>query len=139
MELNAAGADHSAFRKHLAQTVEAQRRNSAPLRTRTQCADLPFACDNSRAGLRRKAIETHRHRSRARRTPMLDARNHLLADKAAFAEIDPAELIHVGLVGESFAVDEIKSAARDRMRDPMRLVGDGIHPFGSELRRCLAR
>ena len=77
--------------------------------------------------------------NRPRRAPMLDARDYLLANKAALVEIDSAELIHVRIVWEGVAIDKIKPAARDRMRDAMRLVGGGLHQFGSELVRCLAR
>ena len=63
---------------------------------------------------------------------MLHARHHLLADIAALLEIDPVELVHVGLVREGVAVGEIESARRHAERDPVRLVGGGIDQFGPD-------
>ena len=57
---------------------------------------------------------------------MLHARHHLLADVAALVEIDAVELVHVGLVREGVAVDEIEPAARHAERDAVRLVGGGL-------------
>ena len=62
---------------------------------------------------------------------MLDARDDLLADIAAFVEIDAAELVHVGFVRERVEIGEILAAARHAERDAMRLVG-----FGAGKRRA---
>ena len=70
---------------------------------------------------------------------MLHARHHFLADEAALVEIDAAELVHVGLVREGVAVDEIAAAARHAERDAMRLVVGGIDQRRAELGRGLAR
>ena len=66
---------------------------------------------------------------------MLHARDHLLADIAAFGEIDAAELVHVGLVREGIAVAEIEPALRHAERDAMRLVLRGIDQRRAELGR----
>ena len=64
---------------------------------------------------------------------MLHARHHLLADIAALVEIDAGELIHVGLVREGIAIDEVEPAARHAKRDAVRLVVCGIDQFGAEI------
>ena len=87
-----------------------------------------------------KLFDGDRHDAGARRAAMLHARHHLLADVAALVEIDAAELVHVGLVREGVAVDEIEPAARHAERDAVRLVGGCIHQLGAEIgRRLLAR
>ena len=90
------------------------------------------------AGFRRRTVEGDRHDAGARGAAMLDARHHLLADEAALVEIDAAELVHVGLVRECVAVDEVRAAARHAERDAMRLVVGGIDERRAELRRRLA-
>ena len=69
---------------------------------------------------------------------MLDARDHLLADEAALVEVDAAELVHVGLVRERIAIDEVEAAARHAERDAVRLVDRGIDEFRAEIGRGLA-
>ncbi len=70
---------------------------------------------------------------------MLDARHDFLADIAAFVEIDAGELVHVGLVREGVAIDEIHAAARHAERDAVRFVGLGLHQFGAEIGGGLRR
>ena len=53
---------------------------------------------------------------------MLHPRHDFLADIAAFAEIDAAELIHVGLVRKRIAVAEIDAALRYAERNAMGVV-----------------
>ena len=74
------------------------------------------------ADFRRGVVVADRHGAGARRAAMLHPRNDLLADIAAFAEIDAAELIHVGLVRKGVAVAEINAAVRHAERDAMRFV-----------------
>ena len=77
------------------------------------------------------------HDARARGAAVLHARDHLLADEAALVEVDAAELVHVGLVRERIAVDEVEAAARHAERDAVRLVGRGIEQLGAEVGRGL--
>jgi len=63
------------------------------------------------------AIGTTRLRAVARCSTR---RHHLLADIAAFVEIDAGELVHVGFVRKSVAIDEIGAAARHAERNAVR-------------------
>ena len=58
---------------------------------------------------------------------MLDARDNLLSDVAAFVEIDAVELVHVGLVRECVAIDEIETAARHAERNAVGFVASASH------------
>ena len=88
------------------------------------------------AGFRRRAVEGDRHDAGARGAAMLDARHHFLADEAALVEIDAAELVHVGLVREGVAVDEIRAAARHAERDAVRFVVGGARPASAPSSRA---
>ena len=57
-----------------------------------------------------------------RRAAMLHARDDLLADVAALAEVDAAELVHVGVVREGVAEGEVDAAFRHAERDAVRVV-----------------
>ena len=96
-------------------------------------ADLALAGRDRGAGLRRRAVVANRHGARARDAAMLHARDHLLADIAAFGEIDAAELVHVGLVREGVAVAEIDAALRNAERDAVRLVFARVDEGGAEI------
>ena len=80
------------------------------------------------AGFGRKRIGCDRHDALARAAAMLDARHHFLPDIAALGEVDAVELVHVGLVREGIAVNEIEPAARHAERDAMRFVGAWPRP-----------
>ncbi len=94
-----------------------------------------LARHHRQAGAGREVVIDHRHHAAARAGAMLDARDHLLPDIAAFVEIDAGELVHVGLVRKGVAVDEIDAAARHAERDAVRLVGFRV---GEPRRRDLA-
>ena len=64
---------------------------------------------------------------------MGDARNHLLPDEAALVEIEARELVHVGLVRESIAVDKIDAAARNAEHDAMHFIFGGFDQLGAEI------
>ena len=70
---------------------------------------------------------------------MLHPRDHLLADEAAFLEIDPMELVHVGFMREGVPIDEIEAAGGHAELDPMRLIGGGIDQLGPERGRRVGR
>ena len=91
------------------------------------------------AGVGREVRRRRPARRGARGAAMLDARHHLLADVAALVEIDAGELVHVGFVRESVAVDEVEPAARHAERDAVRLVGVGIDQLGAEIGGGLRR
>src|SRR5207245_8958256 len=57
---------------------------------------------------------------------MLHARHYLLADIAAFIEIDAAQPVHVGIVRRRSAIHEVDAAARNAAGDAMRLVGAAV-------------
>jgi hypothetical protein len=93
--------------------------------------------------LRRGVVVADRHGACARGAAMLHPRDDFLADIATFAEIDAAELIHIGFVRKGVAVAEINAAMRHAKRNAMSLVfaridrsraeiGGGV---GSKLRR----
>ncbi len=75
----------------------------------------------------------------ARGAAVLHARDHLLADEAALVEVDAAELVHVGLVRERIAVDEVEAAARDAERDAVRLVDRRLDQVRAEIGGGFAR
>ena len=102
--------------------VEAQQRDGPAGSGRAHVAKLAVAGNDRGAGLRRGAVEADRHGAGARGAAVLHARHHLLADIAAFFEIDAGELVHVGFVREGVAVGEIDPATRDAKRDAVRLV-----------------
>ena len=80
-----------------------------------------------------EAVEAHRHHARARAAAVRHARDDLLADEAALVEIDAVKLIHVGLVREGIAVDEVEPAARHAERDAVRFVVRGIDQLRAEI------
>ena len=86
-----------------------------------------------RPALGREAVVGDRHDAAARGAAMLDARHHLLADIAAFVEIDAGELVHVGLVRKGVAVDEVEPAARHAERNAVRLVGVRVDELRAEI------
>ncbi len=60
---------------------------------------------------------------------MFHARDDLLPDVAAFAEIDAVEKVEVGVVGKSVAIGEIDAALGRGDADAQRLVGrDRVRP-----------
>ena len=79
----------------------------------------------------------NRHDAGSRGAAMLHARHHLLADVAAFVEIDAGELVHVGLVREGVAIDEVEPAARHAQRDAVRLVGRRLEQLCAKVGRRL--
>ena len=91
------------------------------------------------AGFGRRTVEGDRHDAGARGAAMLHARHDLLADVAALVEIDAAELVHVGLVREGVAVDEVDAAARHAERDAVRLVVGGVDQRRAEIGGGLCR
>ena len=92
------------------------------MRSRAERADRFLTCAHRSAGLRCEALESYGDHAGSGDPAMLHARNHLLADEAALGKIDPAELVHVGLVRKRIAIAEIEPAARDCERNAMRLV-----------------
>ena len=85
------------------------------------------------AGVRPKTLIGDRNHAGAGDAAMLHARHHLLADEAALVEVDAVELVHVGLVRERIAIDEVEAAARHAERDAVRLVVRGIDQRGAEI------
>src|SRR5262249_56919133 len=91
--------------------IEPDQRDAAATRGRAHRADLTLAGSDRGAALRGGRLIAERHRASARDAALLDPRHHLLADIAAFGEIDPAKSIHIGFVGKSVAIGEINSPA----------------------------
>ena len=135
MERDAAGGERLALRHCIAHAVETQQRQRSAVGGGAESADLTVAGGHRGAGSGRRAVVAHRHHAGARGAAMLHARHHLLADIAALGEVDAAELVHVGLVGEGVAVAEIEAALRHAERDAVRLVIGGIDQRGAELGR----
>ena len=61
----------------------------------------------------------------ARGPAMLDARDDLLADKAALVEIDAVNEIEIGVVREGLAIGEVDAPLRNAERDAVGLVALG--------------
>ena len=118
--------------------VEAQHRKPAACRRDEPVTPTVLVAGHHRhAGVGREAFGRDRHDAVARGAAMLHARHHLLADIAALVEIDAGELVHVGLVREGVAVDEVEPAARHAERDAVRLVGLRLDQLGAEIGRGL--
>ena len=117
--------------------VEPQQREPAASGRRAEHADLLLARHHRQAGAGREVVIDDRHDAAARAGAMLDARDHLLPDIAAFVEIDAGELVHVGLVREGVAIDEIHAAARHAERDAVRLDRLGVGEPRAEIGGCL--
>src|SRR5262249_46329857 len=115
--------------------IEANERDAAAARCRAHRPDLTPAGGNRRATFRRGAVIAERPRAGARDAAMLDARPHFLADIAAFGEIDPAELIHIGFMRKGVAIGEIEPAARHAERDAVRLIIFRAHKRGAKSAR----
>jgi len=121
-----------AGRERVGGAIEPQHGKAAALRRGAECADGLLAGAHRRAGLGSKAVEAHGHHPRARGAAVFDARDHLLADEAALVEVDAAKLVHVGLVREGIAIDEVEAAARYAECDPMRLVGGRVEQLRAD-------
>ena len=124
-------------RARIGDAVEAQHRKPAVAGMRAGDADLLVAGHHRHAGVGGEAFRRDRHDAVSRGAAMLHARHHLLADIAALVEIDAGELVHVGLVREGIAVDEIEAAARHAERDAVGLVGRRLEQLGAEIGRRL--
>src|SRR5215475_9108481 len=132
-DLHAACRQREARREGVGHAIEAQHGEAAPARRRSHGADGALARRHRRPGLGRERLEGDRHYAVARGAAMLHARYDFLAHIAALLEVDAAELVHVGLVREGLAVNEIKAAAWDSKRDTVRLVGARVDERGAEL------
>ena len=84
------------------------------------------AGENGVACFRRRAVKHNPNRARARGAAMLHPRHHLLADITALVEIDAVQPVHVGLVRERVAIDEIETAARNARGDAMGVIGGAV-------------
>ena len=134
---DAAGDQRRCARKGVLDAIEPQRRKPAADDARAHHADILLARHHRDAGLRRRPLEGDGNHARAGGAAVLDARDDLLADEAALGEIDALELIHVGLVREGIAVDEVGPAARHPERDAVRLIVRGRDQFCADAGRCV--
>ena len=131
--VDAAGGERHARGERVGDAVEAQHREAALPAAEPVVPTCLSPAITGDAGVGREAVGRDRHDAGARGAAMLHARHHLLADVAALVEIDAGELVHVGLVREGVAVDEVEPAARHAERDAMRLVGVRLDELGAEI------
>jgi len=134
-QLNAVGHQRRAGGQRLIDPVEAQHREPAAGRRRAINADRFSARRDRRACGGRRPVKGDRDDAGACGAAVLHARHDLLADKAAFLEIDAMELVHVGLMRKRIPVGEIEAAGGHAERDPMRLVDGVIDQLGPESTR----
>ena len=103
-------------------------------RRRAHRANLAFTGRDGCSGLRRRALVAYRARSR-RAMPRCPCAYDLLADIAAFGEINAAKLVHISLMRESVAVAEVDAYRRRVPRDAERVVLVRLDERGAEARR----
>src|SRR5207248_4111868 len=113
LEFNSAGRQRKLVCQRLLDPIEPKRGEPASIEARAHQPHVLVARRYGKADLGRRPIESYRNDARARGTAVCDPRYHLLPDETALVEIEPSQLVHVGLVGESVAIGEIHSAARD--------------------------
>ena len=93
---------------------------------------------DARARSRQRRSAFDRHDAFPRRAPMLHARDDLLADKAAFVEIDAVQLVEQRLMREDIAEGIVAAAFRHAEADAemvVVLLGRGVT---TECRRTCA-
>src|SRR6187455_3448691 len=114
---DAACSERRSCGARIGNAIEAQHGKAAVSCVRARDANLSVAGHHRDAGVWRKVAGVNRYDAVSRGAAMLHARHHLLADVAALVEIHALKLIHVGLVREGVAIDEVNPAARHALRD----------------------
>ena len=105
----------------------------------TERADHHAAGDDLAPRRRRQAGEVNPDDALACRAAMLDARDDLLADKAALVEIDAMNEVEIGVVREGFAIGEVGAPLGNAERDAVGLValgGAGFARRGERVERA---
>src|SRR5262249_21731465 len=102
--------------------VEPHERKAPAFGGGAERADLLPAGHDPPARGRRGLFVSESHDAATAVGALLDARNDLLADIAAFVEIDAVKLVHTGLVWERVAIDEVETATRHAVRDAMGFI-----------------
>ena len=115
----------------MARPVPAAAEPNVPITTPPATISLP--------GAGGEAGEVNPDDALACRAAMLDARDDLLADKAALLEIDAMNEVEIGVVREGFAIGEVDAPLRNAERDAMGLValgGAGFARRGERVERA---
>src|SRR5262249_12036391 len=113
--------------------IEAQQGEAAALGGGAEHSYLLVSSHDRQAGGGREFVVGDRHNPVASTRAMLDTRNDFLTHITALVEIDTVELVHIGFMRKSVAIDKVQAPSRHAKRNTVGLVGLCVDQGGANI------